>query len=127
MLFRSQVFEVRLTKDIVINETGEFSLSRDIKKLKDQYSIGGVVTGTYSVVDGHIILNARVVDINTGLVVSTGQIHIPANWFTDALLYNEDSMKAMKVVGDTPYSCREVGTCTSSDAVAPVKINGGVR
>ena len=26
-----KVFEVRLTKDLVINETGEFSLSRDIK------------------------------------------------------------------------------------------------
>jgi hypothetical protein len=31
-----QVFEVRLTRDIIINESGEFSLSRDIKKLKDQ-------------------------------------------------------------------------------------------
>lgn len=122
-----QVFEVRLTKDIVINEAGEFSLSRDIKKLRDQYNIGGIVTGTYSVADGHIVLNARVIDINTGLVVSTGQIHIPSNWYTDALLYNEDNMKAMKVVGDTPYSCREVGTCTSSDPVPPVKINGGVR
>lgn len=122
-----QVFEVRLTKDIVINETGEFSLSRDIKKLRDQYNIGGIVTGTYSVADGHIVLNARVIDINSGIVVSTGQVHIPANWFTDTLLYNEDSFKSMKVVGDTPYSCREVGTCTSSDSVPPVKINGGVR
>lgn len=123
-----QVFEVRLTKDIVINETGEFSLSRDIKKLKDQYKIGGIVAGTYSVADGHIIVNTRVIDINTGLVVSSGQIHVPSNWFTDTLLYSEDSLKTMKVVGDTPYSCREVGTCSNTDATAvPVKINGAVR
>lgn len=123
-----QVFEVRLTKDIVINETGEFSLSRDIKKLRDQYKIGGIVTGTYSVSGGHVIVNSRVVDINTGLVVSSGQIHLPVNWFTDELLLNDDHLRTMRVVGDTPYSCREVGTCTSADAAAaPVKINGVVR
>lgn len=123
-----QVFEVRLTRDIVINETGEFSLSRDIKKLRDQYKIGGIVTGTYSVSGGHVIVNSRVVDINTGLVVSSGQIHLPVNWFTDELLLNDDHLRTMKVVGDTPYSCREVGTCTSADATAaPVKINGVVR
>lgn len=116
-----QVFEVRLTKDIVINETGEFSLSRDIKKLRDQYKIGGIVTGTYSVSGGHVIVNSRVIDINSGIVVSSGQIHLPVNWFTDELLVNDDHFKTMKVVGDTPYSYREDGT-------GPTKIvNGGVR
>lgn len=122
-----QVFEVRLTKDIVINESGEFSLSRDIKKLRDQYKIGGIVAGTYSVSGGHIIVNSRVIDINTGLVVSSGQIHLPVTWFTDELLFHDDHLKTMKVVGDTPFSCREIGTCTSSDSVPPLKINGGVR
>jgi len=122
-----QVFEVRLTKDIVINETGEFSLSRDIKKLRDQYKIGGIVAGTYSVSGGHVIVNTRVIDINTGLVVSSGQIHLPVNWFVDELLFNDDSLKAMKVVGDTPTSCRDVATCSSSDVAVPVKIVGGVH
>lgn len=122
-----QVFEVRLTKDIVINESGEFSLSRDIMKLRDQYKIGGIVAGTYSVSGGHVIVNSRVIDINTGLVVSSGQIHLPVNWFTDELLVNDDHLKTMKVVGDTPYSCRELGTCSSSNAAPPTKIVGGVR
>ena len=122
-----QVFEVRLTKDIVINESGEFSLSRDIMKLRDQYKIGGIVAGTYSVSGGHVIVNSRVIDINTGLVVSSGQIHLPVNWFTDELLVNDDYLKTMKVVGDTPYSCRELGTCSSSNAAPPTKIVGGVR
>ena len=122
-----QVFEVRLTKDIVINESGEFSLSRDIMKLRDQYKIGGIVAGTYSVSGGHVIVNSRVIDINTGLVVSSGQIHLPVNWFTDELLVNDDHLKTMKVVGDTPYSCRELGTCSSSNVAPPTKIVGGVR
>jgi TolB-like protein len=97
---RWQVFEVRLTKDLLINDTGEFSLSRDISKLKEMYKIGGIVTGTYSVADGNIVVNARVVDINSGIVISSAQTYIPGNYFTDALLYNESAMKAMKIVGD---------------------------
>jgi len=95
-----KVFEVRLTKDLVINETGEFSLSRDIKKIKESYKIGGIVTGTYSVAGNHVIVNARVIDIDTGIVASSAQIHMPVNWFTDALLFNEDNMRFMKIVGD---------------------------
>lgn len=111
-----RVFEVRLTKDVVINETGEFSLSRDIKKIKDSYKVGGIVTGTYSIADGHVIVNARVMDIDSGLVTSSAQIHLPVNWFTDALLFNTDSYKSMKIVGDTPFSCREGALCWNGDA-----------
>lgn len=97
---RWQVFEVRLTKDIIINESGEFSLSRDIKKLKDLYKIGGIVTGTYSVAGNNIIVNTRVIDINSGIVVSSAQSHMPVNWFTDHLLFSDDHLKPMKIVGN---------------------------
>lgn len=120
-----QVFEVRLTKDIIINETGEFSLSRDIKKLKEQYKIGGIVTGTYSVTGNAIILNARVIDINTGIVVSSAQSHMPLNWFADSLLFSEENQKTMKVVGDTPFSCRDIATCSNNGAAVTTK-NAGV-
>jgi TolB-like protein len=99
-----KIFEVRLTKDIIINETGEFSLSRDIKKIKEIYMVGGIITGTYSVANGHIIVNSRVIDINTGLVVSSAQSHMPVTWFTDALLFNADNLQPMRIVGDTPSS-----------------------
>lgn len=99
-----KIFEVRLTKDIIINETGEFSLSRDIKKIKEIYMVGGIITGTYSVANGHIIVNSRVIDINTGLVVSSAQSHMPVTWFTDALLFNADNLQPMRIVGDTPAS-----------------------
>lgn len=97
-----KVFEVRLTRDVVINEAGEFSLSRDINKIKELYKVGGIVTGTYSVAGNNVVVNARVIDINTGLVASSGQVHMPVSWFTDALLFNEDNLKPMKIVGDAP-------------------------
>jgi len=107
-----QVFEVRLTKDVIINETGEFSLSRDIKRLKEQYKIGGIVTGTYSATGNEIIVNSRVIDINNGVVISSAQTNMMANWFTENLLYSEDNMKSIKIVGDTPFSCRDPFTCS---------------
>lgn len=95
-----QVYDVRLTKDIAINESGEFSLSRDIKNIRDTYTIGGIVTGTYAVADDSVIVNARSLDINTGIVASSGQVRMPIDAFTDALLYSEDKLKNMKIVGD---------------------------
>lgn len=95
-----KVFEVRMTKDIIMNENGEFSLSRDIQKIRDTYKVGGVVTGTYSISDNNVMVNARVVDINSGIVTSSGQIIMPINWFTESLLSNSDGVKPMKIVGD---------------------------
>ncbi|HIJ80398.1 MAG TPA: hypothetical protein HPP76_01660 [Desulfuromonadales bacterium] len=97
-----QVFDIRMTKDIIVNEAGEFSLSRDIKKIRDMYKVGGVVTGTYSVVDSDIIVNARSMDINTGIVLSSAQARMRVDWFTDALLFNGDRFRDMKIVGDHP-------------------------
>ncbi len=94
-----QVYEIRLANNILINDTGEFSLSRDVTKLKEIYKIGGVVAGTYSVIDGNIVVNARVMDINTGILFSSAQTYIPANWFTEGLLFDDENLKPMKIMG----------------------------
>lgn len=119
-----KVFEVRLTKDVIINENGEFSLSRDIKKIRDQYQIGGIVAGTYSVAGNHVIVNSRVIDINTGLVASSGQGLFSINWFSDSLLANDGNLRAVKIVGDTPFSCRESSLCWNGDSLQSSKIEG---
>jgi TolB-like protein len=95
-----QIYEVRLAKGIDINANGEFSLSRDINKLKDEYKISGVVTGTYSIAEGNITINARVIDVNTGLLISSAQTYIPENLLSDPLFPAEKSSKPMKIVND---------------------------
>ena len=102
-----KVYEVRLTKDITVNGTGEFSLSRDIQKIRDNYKIGGIVVGTYSVTDGHIIVNTRVIDMSSGIIVSSGQVHMPLTEYADSLLYYEDRQRVMKIVGDTPHNAKQ--------------------
>ena len=122
-----QVFDIRLTKDIVVNETGEFSLSRDIKKIRDIYKVGGIVTGTYAVAGNDIIVNARSMDINTGIVASSAQVRMPVDPFTDALLFNDDNLKAMKIVGDTPFSCRDNPVCWNGDPTKQIKTEGAAH
>ncbi|HIJ59082.1 MAG TPA: hypothetical protein HPP56_00485 [Nitrospirae bacterium] len=95
---RWSVIDVRLVKDIIINEEGEFSISRDIKKLRDSYKISGVVTGTYSFTNDSIIVNARAIDIDTGVVKSSGQIAIPIDGI-ESLLFSSQSVKTIKIVG----------------------------
>lgn len=95
-----QILEVRLTKGIDINAAGEFSLSRDVNKLKDEYKISGVVTGTYSVAEGNLTINARVIDVNTGLMISSAQTYIPVQWLPDASYSLESGSKTMKIVSD---------------------------
>jgi TolB-like protein len=93
-----QVFDIRLAKDILVNETGEFSLSRDVSRIKDAYTIGGVITGTYTLAGKNIIVNARVIDINHGTILSSAQVHLRLNNVTEALLKGEGQHKAMKIV-----------------------------
>ena len=99
-LHKWQIIEVRLTKGIDITAAGEFSLSRDINKLKDEYKISGVVTGTYSVAEGNLTINARVIDINTGIVVSSAQTYIPTDWLPDSSIPKDNGTNAMKILSN---------------------------
>ncbi len=93
-----RIFEPRLMQNFMINEGGEFVLSRDVKQLKTKYGVTGVVAGTYVMSNDYTVVNARVINVDTGIVMSTGQIQIPSNWFADALL-NAAASRPMKIVG----------------------------
>lgn len=97
---RWRVFEMRMTKDVSISETGEISLSRSDNRIRNTFKLGGVVTGTYSMAGNDIIINARVVDVETGLVISSAQTHLPVDAFTEMLLFNQDRPQEMKIVGN---------------------------
>jgi TolB-like protein len=97
---RWRVFEMRMAKDVIINDTGEISLSRDNNRIRNTFTLGGIVTGTYSMAGNDIIINARVVDVETGLVLSSAQTCLPVDAFTEMLLLNQDGPTEMKIVGN---------------------------
>jgi len=95
-----QIIEIRLTKGVDVKAAGEFFLSRDINKLREEYKISGVVTGTYYLAEGNLTINGRVIDVNTGTVISSAQTYVPGNMLPSAPYQNENSTKTMKIVGD---------------------------
>lgn len=93
-----RVYEPRLMQNFVINKNGEFTLSRDVRHLRENYGVTNVVAGTIMNSDDQLVINARVIDTNTGMVVSSGQIQIPSNWFTNGLL-EEPRQRNFKIIG----------------------------
>ncbi|HSW62724.1 MAG TPA: FlgO family outer membrane protein [Dissulfurispiraceae bacterium] len=81
------IVDFRLVSNLLITESGEFSLARDIKKIKETYRVGGIVTGTYLITNDTVMVNARFMDTDTGMVLSTGQVAIPTEG-NELLLYN---------------------------------------
>ncbi len=94
-----KVVDARLANNVVINNQGEFALSRDIKNIKSSYNVSAIVTGTFTATDIGIIVNAKVMDIDSGVITSSGQIIVPTQGL-EALLFNYSApRKGLKVKG----------------------------
>lgn len=84
------VIDIRAQTFLLINDKGEFYLSRDINNLRKKYKLGYILVGTYSVGQFNTTVNARIVDATNGFVVATAHSSIPTQIISD-LLYNPPS------------------------------------
>jgi len=80
------VADMRMTRNVIINDSGEFVLSRDIMKLRESMPMANVVTGTYTSTKDGVLLSVRVLDVATGHVLSTAQTRFPRDAFVAALV-----------------------------------------
>ena len=94
-----KIIDARLANNIVINENGEFALSRDIKNIKKNYNVSGIVTGTYTATDVGIVVNAKVMDIDSGVITSSGQIVIPTQGLESLLFNYSTARRTVKAKG----------------------------
>lgn len=91
------VSDVRLSRELIVNDAGEFSLSRDIKRLRESFPAANVVTGTYtSTIDG-ILLSVRVIDMSTGALVSSAQTRFSRDRFMASLVDKPHPMAVVKL------------------------------
>jgi TolB-like protein len=72
-----RVIDYKTMPNIVIKEDGDYSFSRDVKELKKRHDISAVLSGTYIKTRDGVIFNARIVEIKSNIVLSSGQIFIP--------------------------------------------------
>jgi TolB-like protein len=80
------VIDMRVTKSISVNPSGEFSLSRDLGRIRDTFKVGSVVVGTYTKTTDGLLISARVIDVSSGAVVSTAQSRLSRDRFTTQLV-----------------------------------------
>jgi len=86
------VTEIRKTNDILVQERrGEYGLSRDPASIGASVTSGATLTGTYTLTEHHVLVNARIIDARTGNLLSSGSTRIARNRLTDNLLADRAS------------------------------------
>lgn len=71
--------EYRLTEALQLTDEQELMLSRDTERLRENYMIDWVVVGTYSEVDNGLLVNTRLVNARTAIVISSSSVLVPWN------------------------------------------------
>ena len=81
------VMDIRLTQSLVINDRGEFMLSRDLGKLlaKD-YNAHAVLVGTYTHSSNKIFVSVRALRLTDSAVIAAYEYYLPMNGDTAYLL-----------------------------------------
>jgi TolB-like protein len=66
-----------LNDQIQVTQDGDFTFSRNPKRLKKSYDIAQVVSGTYAFEAEGVVINLRAIDTKTGVISSTAQGYLP--------------------------------------------------
>lgn len=96
--FRMPVVEYKATQFIRVTEMGDFVMSRDFLDLKNSTPIQYVLTGTMTKHQGGFIVNARMLGMQSNVVVASAQSFIPF-YIVDALLPSGSSRQNEVVDG----------------------------
>jgi len=85
-----EVVEVRKSPGILVSRNhGEYGLSRDMDELAFVQPVQAMVVGTYSVTDGEIFVNARLLRNEDNVVISSAAMVLPVDNLTARLLADE--------------------------------------
>lgn len=76
--YGARVVEYKLTREITVSPTGDLSLSRNTKKLRDSQGMDYVLTGTMVPTRRGLQINSRVVSTRDNVVIASATTLIPA-------------------------------------------------
>ncbi|WPC74794.1 FlgO family outer membrane protein [Vibrio porteresiae] len=74
-----KVVDFKTTGSIQVTNQGDFAFSRDWKELSKEQDIQYVLTGTMLRQEGGVLVNARVIGLQSRVVVATAQGFLPAD------------------------------------------------
>jgi len=101
-----QVVEIRKSRSILIRRRrGEYGLSRDPDEIAPEVAARALVTGTYTVAGGEVLVNARVVDNKTAALLASATVSLPMNATVRVLLADSASASSRRG-GEVTYMKR---------------------
>ncbi|KEY90975.1 flagellar protein [Candidatus Photodesmus blepharus] len=74
-----RVIDFKTTGSIQVTRQGEFAFSRDWKKLEKEQEIQYILTGTMMRQEGGVLVNARIIEMQSRVVVASAQGFLPAD------------------------------------------------
>lgn len=103
--FAYPVIDMRKSLNVMVQEKrGEYGLSRDPDEIATSQTAGAMLTGTYLVGEGEIIVNARILDNKSATLLSSATVIFPRNSLGNHML--KDSATARKRPADVVYMKR---------------------
>ena len=72
-----KVIDFKTMNEIKIDARGDFLFSRDVSKLRKSLNVDYALTGTYIEYRKGTVVNARIINLKTHVVLSSAQIMIP--------------------------------------------------
>ena len=88
------VKDIRKSLSVMVQEKrGEFGMSRNPEEIKASASAGAMLTGTYLVGKDDIIVNARILDNKSSVLLSSATILFEKTPFTEKMLMDSSSAK----------------------------------
>ena len=87
-----RVVEIRKSTSIIIQEKrGEYGLSRDTAEINPNVAARTLITGTYTLAGDHILVNAKVLDNKSAVLLSSATMVFPRTKLTNLLLADSAS------------------------------------
>lgn len=96
------VFDLKSTGRLQFTEAGDiFWHSENIDELSGNFDINYVITGTMTKHQGGYLINARVIDVNSSILLSSAQIFTPAEVVEAVLSEKPENKKGFPIMSLT--------------------------
>jgi TolB-like protein len=99
------VSEIRKSSTVLIRpKYGEFGLSREPEEINTSVQAGAMLTGTYTITENHILVNAKIIDNRNSTLLSSAKMIFPRDHLSNILL--SDSATAHNTQNQVLYMKR---------------------
>ena len=80
-----KTIDFKTMPSIQVTKRGDFVMSKAVDELRGKYNINHVITGTYTEHPNGIMINVRLVDMDSSVIISSAQGHISKAYYLKML------------------------------------------